>query len=115
MAKLEPAQRPLVDVTDPRVAAAIDRYWSRNIRLMCVLLVIWAIAGLGCGILFADTLNHFRVGGFPLGFWFAQQGSILVFVALILVYALALNRFDADHQRELDLLRATPARQDTDR
>lgn len=94
------------DVRDPRVAAAIHRYWRRNVRIMAVLLVLWAFAGLGCGVLFADWLNQFRLGGFPLGFWFAQQGSILVFVFLILVYGLALNRLDADHHRELESIRA---------
>ena len=52
-------------------------------------------------MLFADSLNRFRLGGFPLGFWFAQQGSILTFVLLILAYGLALNRLDAEHHREL--------------
>ena len=95
-----------VDIHDPRVAEAIRRYWRKNIRIMAVLLLVWAAAGLGCGILFADALNRFRVGGFPLGFWFAQQGSILVFVLLILIYALALNRLDAEHHRDLDRIRA---------
>ena len=95
-----------VDIHDPRVAEAIRRYWRKNIRIMAVLLLVWAAAGLGCGILFADALNRFRVGGFPLGFWFAQQGSILVFVLLILIYALALNRLDAEHHRDLERIRA---------
>ncbi len=73
---------------------------------MVALLLVWAAAGLGCGVLFADALNRFRFGGFPLGFWFAQQGSILVFVLLILVYCLALNRLDAAHHRELERIRA---------
>ena len=91
-----------VDVRDPRIAAAIARYWRTNVRVMAVLLALWAAAGLGCGVLFADALNRFQVGGFPLGFWFAQQGRILVFVALILIYALVLNRLDAEHHRELE-------------
>ena len=95
-----------VDVRDPRVARAIQGYWRRNVRIMAALLAIWAFVGLGCGVLFADWLNQFRLGGFPLGFWFAQQGSILVFVALILIYGLALNRLDADHHRELESIRA---------
>ncbi len=94
-----------VDVRDPRVAAAIARYWRKNVRLMAALLGVWALAGLGCGVLFADVLNRFRIGGFPLGFWFAQQGSILVFVLLILIYALALNRLDARHHEELEAIR----------
>ena len=72
---------------------------------MAVLLTVWAAVGLGGGVLLADVLNQFRLGGFPLGFWLAQQGSILTFVALILVYALALNRLDDRHRRELEGLR----------
>jgi putative solute:sodium symporter small subunit len=94
-----------IDVHDPQIVAAIDRYWRSNVRLMAVLLVIWAIAGLGCGVLFADTLSGFRIGGFPLGFWFAQQGSIIVFVLVILAYGLAMNRLDARHHRELVRIR----------
>jgi len=93
------------DVSDPRVAAAIDRYWRSNVRIMLTLLSIWALAGLGCGVLFADWLNQFRLGGAKLGFWFAQQGSILVFVVLILIYALLMARLDRQHHAELERLR----------
>jgi putative solute:sodium symporter small subunit len=93
-----------VDVRDPRVAAAVQRYWRKNVQIMAGLLSIWAFAGLGCGVLFADTLNRFKLGGFPLGFWFAQQGSIVIFVLLILIYCIALNRLDAAHHRELAAL-----------
>jgi putative solute:sodium symporter small subunit len=93
-----------VDIADPRVVAAIHRYWRKNVFVMALLLVVWAVVGLGCGVLFADSLNQFRLGGFPLGFWFAQQGSIAVFVILILVYALVLNRLDAGHHRDLERL-----------
>lgn len=72
---------------------------------MSVLLVIWAVAGLGCGILFADALNAFSIGGIPLGFWFAQQGSIIVFVLLILVYCILLNRLDKKHHEELEQIK----------
>ena len=68
---------------------------------MAILLVIWAAVGLGCGVLFAEPLNQFHIGGIPLGFWFAQQGSIIVFVLLILIYAILLNRLDAAHHEEL--------------
>jgi len=98
-------QQGEIDVRDPRIAQAIERYWRRNLRVMGVLLAIWALAGLGCGVLFADALNRFRLGGFPLGFWFAQQGSIAIFVLLILVYALRLNRLDDAHHRELERIR----------
>ncbi len=90
-----------IDVHDPRVRAVIDRYWGQNLRIMAVLLAIWAVAGLGCGVLFADWLNQFQLGGFPLGFWFAQQGSIVVFVVLIFVYGILLNRLDDHHHEEM--------------
>ncbi len=90
---------------DPRVRACIARYWRRNVALMAGLLSVWAAVGLGCGVLLADSLNEVRLGGFPLGFWFAQQGSILVFVVLILVYAVAMGRLDRRHHAELGALR----------
>lgn len=85
-----------------RMDTSIDRYWRRNVLLMGALLVVWAGVSLGCGVLFADVLNAYRIGGFPLGFWFAQQGSILVFVVLILVYALVMSRLDRKHHEEID-------------
>lgn len=87
------------------VAAALQRYWHANVRIMAILLAIWAFVGLGCGILFADFLNTFQLGGYPLGFWFAQQGSIMVFVVLILVYCIALNRLDNKHHEELERIK----------
>lgn len=69
---------------------------------MSFLLGIWAFAGLGCGVLFADWLDQWSLGGFPLGFWFAQQGSILVFVVLILIYAIWMGRLDRRYRREID-------------
>ena len=72
-------------------------YWRKNVTIMIALLAIWAFVGLGCGVLFADWLNQFKLGGFPLGFWFAQQGSIIVFIILILVYAILLNRLDDEY------------------
>ena len=104
MASGDPAPDPSLD-RDPRVRACIARYWRRNVAFMTGLLFVWGAVSLGCGVLFADALNGARLGGFPLGFWFAQQGSILVFVVLILVYALLLNRLDAQHHEELEQLR----------
>lgn len=72
-------------------------YWRKNLRLMAVLLTIWAVVSYGCGILFVDVLNTIRVAGFPLGFWFAQQGSIYVFVALIFVYVWRMRKLDRDY------------------
>lgn len=69
-------------------------YWSENLRLMFILLVVWFVVSFGCGILFVEELNAFRMGGFKLGFWFAQQGSIYLFVALIFVYVGLMNKLD---------------------
>ena len=69
-------------------------YWKRNLRLMVGLLVVWFAVSFGAGILFVEQLNAFEFAGFPLGFWFAQQGSIYTFVVLILVYALRMDRLD---------------------
>ena len=95
------------DLHDPAVRRSLDRYWRSNLRVTVLLLSIWAVAGLGCGVLFADTLNRFYLPwtGYPLGFWFAQQGSIVIFVVLIGVYCLAMNRLDARHHKELERLR----------
>lgn len=96
------------DLHDPAVHAALDRYWRANLRIMFVLLVIWAGVSFGCGILLADWLNRFRLPltGFPLGFWFAQQGAILVFVLCILAYCILMNRLDRRHHEELERLAA---------
>ena len=75
-------------------AAGARAYWKRNLRLLAVLLGVWLLASLGLGILWVRPLNAFQLGGFPLGFWFAQQGSILVFVLLVLIYALAMDRIE---------------------
>ncbi len=71
-------------------------YWRRNLLYVAILLAVWFVVSLGCGVLFADALDKYRLPGtgFPLGFWFAQQGSIYVFVALIFVYVWLMNRLD---------------------
>lgn len=69
-------------------------YWKANIRIMTVLLSIWFLVSFVCGIIAVDALNNIRLGGFKLGFWFAQQGSIYVFVALIFVYVKMMNNLD---------------------
>jgi len=71
-----------------------QQYWRKNLQYLAILLAIWFIVSYGCGILLADTLNQFSLGGFPLGFWFAQQGAIYVFVLLIFVYVRWMNRLD---------------------
>jgi len=72
-------------------------YWSENVRLMLILLSVWFVVSFGCGILFVDELNSIRLGGFKLGFWFAQQGSIYVFVCLIFIYVWLMNKLDAKY------------------
>lgn len=69
-------------------------YWKENIKYVIILLVIWFIVSYGAGIIFKDALNAIRIGGFKLGFWFAQQGSIYVFVILIFVYVRLMNKLD---------------------
>lgn len=69
-------------------------YWRTNVRYLVALLLIWFVVSYGAGIIFAPYLNNFQLGGFPLGFWFAQQGSIYVFVVLIFVYVYLMNRLD---------------------
>ena len=69
-------------------------YWKENLKYLVILLSIWFLVSYGAGILFKDALNSIRLGGFKLGFWFAQQGSIYTFVILIFVYVWLMNRLD---------------------
>lgn len=71
-------------------------YWKRNLRYLLMLIIVWFVASYGAGIIFADALNSIMLGGFPLGFWFAQQGSIYVFVVLIFVYVWLMNKLDKE-------------------
>jgi putative solute:sodium symporter small subunit len=71
-------------------------YWSRNLLYITVLLAIWAAVSYGASILLADALDRVKVAGFPLGFWFADQGSILTFVVLIFVYVKLMNGLDKE-------------------
>ena len=71
-----------------------NTYWKKNIRYISILLSLWFIVSFGCGILFVDQLNTIQIGGFKLGFWFAQQGSIFGFVAIIFTYIYLMNRLD---------------------
>lgn len=69
-------------------------YWKKNLTYLAILLSIWFVVSFGAGILLADFLNQFKLAGFPVGFWFAQQGSIYAFVLLIFVYVFLMNRLD---------------------
>ena len=77
-----------------------QRYWKKNLSYLAILLTIWFLASYGCGILFANFLNQYKIGGFPLGFWFAQQGSIYIFCLLIFIYVYLMNRLD--HEFDVD-------------
>jgi putative solute:sodium symporter small subunit len=69
-------------------------YWKINLKYLAILLLIWFIVSFLFGIILAETLNQFKIGGFPLGFWFAHQGAIYTFVILIFVYVYLMNRLD---------------------
>jgi len=108
----ESSNAPAPNLRDQRVAASLARYWRTNVIIMAALLSVWALVGLGCGVLFADLLNQYTLGGYPLGFWFAQQGSIITFVLLILIYCVLLNRLDRKHHDELQAIRNDAAKED---
>ena len=76
-------------------------YWKSNIRILISLLTVWFIASFGFGILWSDALDEIQLGGFKLGFWFAQQGSIYIFVPLIFIYVVLMNRLDRKYKKEL--------------
>ena len=77
-------------------------YWQENIKLMLILLSIWFFVSFGCGILLVDVLNQVQLGGYKLGFWFAQQGSMYTFVVLIFVYAKKMTSLDRKYGVEED-------------
>ncbi|MDT0539481.1 DUF4212 domain-containing protein [Croceitalea sp. P059] len=70
------------------------KYWRENLKYLTILLLIWFFVSYGFGILLVEELNTIRLGGFKLGFWFAQQGSIYVFVLLIIIYVKLMNKLD---------------------
>ncbi len=76
-----------------------EGYWKATLQLLGGILIVWFLVSFGAGILFADWLNQFHLGGYPLGFWFAQQGSIYVFIVLIFFYAWRMGAID----REFDV------------
>tara|TARA_X000001036_G_C20255456_1_gene633909 strand:+ start:166 stop:426 length:261 start_codon:yes stop_codon:yes gene_type:complete len=76
-------------------------YWRSNLKILSILLIIWFIVSFGFGILLSDFLDQFQIGGFKLGFWFAQQGSIYFFVILIFVYVFLMNKLDRKYKEDL--------------
>ncbi|MFT7239093.1 MAG: putative solute:sodium symporter small subunit [Cyclobacteriaceae bacterium] len=78
----------------------LKQYWHKNLKYLAVLLSVWFVVSFGAGILFVDALNNIRIGGFKLGFWFAQQGSIYTFVILIFIYVRLMNKLDKEFDLE---------------
>ncbi len=74
----------------------MERYWKKNLQTLAILLFIWFVVSFGFGILWVEELNTIRIGGFKLGFWFAQQGSIYSFVVLIFIYVIRMNALDRE-------------------
>jgi putative solute:sodium symporter small subunit len=89
---------PVPAPEDPSPAIATDAredaYWRANLRLLGALMAIWFACSFGAGILLRDMLDQFSIGGYPLGFWFAQQGSIYIFIILIFVYAVRIRAIE---------------------
>lgn len=85
-------------MSDTASLEARKRYWRKNLTWLSILLSVWFLVSYGCGILWADWLDQFRIPGtgFKLGFWFAQQGSIYVFLVLIAIYVVVMNRLDRE-------------------
>ena len=90
------SRRPRESAADPEVQARHEAYWKQNVRYVGALVAVWFFVSYGFGIVLAEPLNAFRLPGtaYPLGFWFAQQGSIYVFVVLIFTYVVLMNRLD---------------------
>ena len=81
-------------MSDPDTDGSNNGYWRANLRLLSILMAIWFLASFGAGILFRDALDRIEIGGVGLGFWFAQQGAIYVFVILVFIYVLQMRRID---------------------
>ena len=77
-------------------------YWRANLKILIILLSIWFLVSFGFGIIFSDSLDQYQIGGFKLGFWFAQQGSIYLFVALIFIYVHLMNKLDKKYKDHND-------------
>jgi len=84
------------------VSTRSNAYWKANLRLIAWCLTLWGAVSYGCGILFVEQLNHFSLGGYKLGFWFAQQGAMYVFVALIFFYNWRVAKLDQRYRAGRD-------------
>ena len=76
----------------------MNNYWKENLRIIFILLSIWFLVSFGFGIIFSDWLDQFKIGGFKIGFWVAQQGSIFFFVILIFIYVHLMNKLDKKYE-----------------
>jgi putative solute:sodium symporter small subunit len=83
----------------PNSPGRMSDYWKKNLRTLWILLSVWFVVSFGFGIILVEPLNQFKIGGYPLGFWFAQQGSIYTFIILIFIYVVRMNKLD----REFDV------------
>ncbi|MDJ0681104.1 MAG: DUF4212 domain-containing protein [Xenococcaceae cyanobacterium MO_167.B52] len=91
---------PTQDIAEDVIQRDRNRaYWRANVRLIRNLLIVWGLVSLGFSILFVPWLNHLKLGNLPLGFWMAQQGSIFVFVILIFVYAVQMDKLDRKYRK----------------
>tara|TARA_B100000614_G_C14263125_1_gene375934 strand:- start:4 stop:261 length:258 start_codon:yes stop_codon:yes gene_type:complete len=77
------------------------KYWKANLKIVFSLLILWFIASFGFGIIFSDSLDEIKIGGFKLGFWFAQQGSIYIFVIIIFLYVWLMKRLDKKFSKKI--------------
>ena len=80
---------------------ALKAYWKANIKILISLLLVWFLASFGFGILWSDELDQIQIGGFKLGIWFAQQGSIYIFVLLIFIYVHLMNKLDQKYKKQI--------------
>ena len=98
--------KPASSDSDPDLSSQVQEnhraYWRANIRLVLILLAVWFIVGCVLSILLVDQLNRISVGGFPVGFWFSQQGTIIVFIVLVYIYAARLQKLDREFGVEDD-------------
>jgi putative solute:sodium symporter small subunit len=88
---------PQDESPDGETSANEGAYWRENVRLLITLMAIWFVSSFGAGILFRDFLDQFIIGGYPLGFWFAQQGSIYIFIVLIFYYVIKMKKIERKH------------------
>ena len=98
MANLPQTRLTMTEYSADKISNQRTQYWRRNIQYLLILLTVWFISSYLTGIVLVDVLNQFRIPGtgFPLGFWFAQQGSIYIFVVLIFAYVVLMNKLDRE-------------------